>query len=133
MRHLALAFMLFFTSVLPLRADSAAITATINQQIAAFQADDFDRAFEFASPTIRQIFRTAENFGQMVRQGYPMVWRPAKLRFLELRRISGSLWQRVQVVDQQGQVHVLDYQMIKGPDGWLINAVHLLKAPGAAA
>lgn len=133
MRHLALAFMLFFTSALPLRADSAAITATINQQIAAFQADDFDRAFEFASPTIRQIFRTAENFGQMVRQGYPMVWRPAKLRFLELRRISGSLWQRVQVVDQQGQVHVLDYQMIKGPDGWLINAVHLLKAPGAAA
>lgn len=133
MRHLALAFMLFFTSVLPLRADSAAITATINQQIAAFQADDFDRAFEFASPTIRQIFRTAENFGQMVRQGYPMVWRPAKLRFLELRRISGSLWQRVQVVDQQGQVHVLDYQMIKSPDGWLINAVHLLKAPGAAA
>lgn len=133
MRHLALAFMLFFTSVLPLRADSAAITATISQQIEAFQADDFDRAFEFAGPTIQQIFRTAENFGQMVRQGYPMVWRPAKLRFLELRRISGSLWQRVQVVDQQGQVHVLDYQMIKGPDGWLINAVHLLKAPGAAA
>ena len=133
MRHLALAFMLFFTSALPLRADGAAITATINQQIEAFQADDFDRAFEFASPTIQQIFRTAENFGQMVRQGYPMVWRPAKLRFLELRRISGSLWQRVQVVDQQGQVHVLDYQMIKGPDGWLINAVHLLKAPGAAA
>ena len=133
MRHLALAFMLFFTSVLPLRADSAAITATINQQIEAFQSDDFDRAFEFASPTIQQIFRTAENFGQMVRQGYPMVWRPAKLRFLELRRSSGSLWQRVQVVDQQGQVHVLDYQMIKGPDGWLINAVHLLKAPGAAA
>ena len=60
MRHLALAFMLFFTSVLPLRADSAAITATINQQIEAFQADDFERAFEFASPTIQQIFRTAE-------------------------------------------------------------------------
>jgi len=39
----------------------------------------------------------------------------------------------VQVVDQQGQVHVLDYQMINGPDGWRINAVQLLKAPGAAA
>jgi hypothetical protein len=133
MRHLALAFVLFLTSILPLRADSAAITATINQQIEAFQADDFERAFEFASPTIQQIFRSAENFGQMVRQGYPMVWRPAKVRFLELRRISGSLWQRVQVVDQQGQVHVLDYQMINGPDGWRINAVQLLKAPGAAA
>ena len=62
-----------------------------------------------------------------------MVWRPADVRYLELREIGGSLWQTVQVTDADGNVHLLDYQMIPGEDGWKINAVQLLQAPGVNA
>jgi len=105
------------------------IEATIGAQIEAFRADDFAQAFQFASPSIQGMFRTPENFGNMVRQGYPMVWRPAEVRYLDLREISGALWQKVMITDAQGAVHVLDYQMIPSDNGWKINGVTRLKAP----
>jgi hypothetical protein len=112
----------------------AAIASVISGQIDAFRADDFTAAFEFASPTIRNAFRTAENFGAMVRGGYPMVWRPDEVRFLEARMINGALWQKVMIRDQAGAVHLLDYQMVQSPGGgWLINAVQVLQAPDLAA
>lgn len=114
-------------------AQNAEIETTIDSQIEAFLADDFNRAFSFASPNIQQIFRTPENFGVMVRRGYPMVWRPADVRFLELREIEGRLWQKVQITDGEGRVHILDYQMIELDSGWKINAVQLLKEPAVSA
>lgn len=107
------------------------IQATIGSQIEAFRADDFAQAFTYASPNIRRMFRTPENFGAMVRGGYPMVWRPSEVRFLELREIAGALWQKVMVTDSKGRAHILDYQMIEIDDGWKINAVQLVKTGGA--
>lgn len=63
----------------------AAIRGVIGSQLDAFEADDVDRAFGFASNGIRGMFGTPERFGQMVREGYPMVWRPGEVRYLELR------------------------------------------------
>lgn len=115
------------------QAQNAEIEANISAQIEAFKADDFDAAFSYASPNIRQIFRTPENFGAMVRGGYPMVWRPGNVQFLELREIAGRLWQKVLITDAQGAIHILDYQMIKLESGWKINGVQILQTPGAAA
>jgi hypothetical protein len=121
---------------LPARAQEppeAAIRGVIQSQIEAFLADDFATAFTFASPAIRGIFQTPENFGAMVRNGYPMVWRPESVEFGELREIGGRLWQRVIVRDAGGRVHALDYQMVPGEDGWRINGVQLLPAPDVGA
>lgn len=109
------------------------IEATIQDQIDAFVADDVATAFSFASPNIKMLFGSSERFGQMVRDGYPMVWRPDELRFLELRDIDGALWQKVMIRDQAGRFHVLDYQMIPGGAGWQINGVQILRAPGVGA
>ena len=109
------------------------IENTIQSQIDAFLADDFDTAFNFASPTIQGIFGSSVRFGSMVRNGYPMVWRPDELRFLELRSISGEIWQKILIRDQSGNVHLLDYQMIQTSDGWRINGVQLLRAPDVGA
>jgi hypothetical protein len=111
----------------------AAIQSTIQNQITAFQADDFARAFTYASPTIKGMFGTAENFGMMVQRGYPMVHRPESLRMLELREVEGQLWQRVMVTDAKGTTHMLDYQMIQTAQGWQINAVQLLPQSGVGA
>ncbi|SEO04082.1 protein of unknown function [Salinihabitans flavidus] len=113
-------------------AQETAIQGVISDQIARFQADDVEGAFEHASPGIRRLFGTAERFGAMVRQGYPMVWRPGEVRYLNLREIGGALWQKVLIRDRAGRTHLLDYQMVEGENGWKINAVQVLEAPGAA-
>ncbi|MGB4829630.1 MAG: DUF4864 domain-containing protein [Paracoccaceae bacterium] len=118
---------------LPAAAQEAPIEGTIQGQIDAMMVDDFTTAFTFASPNIKTIFGTAENFGMMVRQGYPMVYQPRDVRMGELREVAGALWQRVYVTDADGRGHVLDYQMVETPDGWKINAVRLLRAEGIGA
>ncbi len=109
------------------------IEGTIQGQIDAFRVDDFVKAYRFASPNIQMLFGGPSNFGAMVRNGYPMVWRPDELRFLELREIAGNLWQKVLIRDQAGNIHILDYQMIETNEGWRINGVQLLRAPGVGA
>ena len=128
----------WFLSLAMARAEEAgpsnsAIESVIGAQIEAFRKDDFATAFTFASPNIRSMFGTADNFGLMVRRGYPMVWRPGPLQFLELRDEQGLLWQKVMVRDQQGVFFVLDYQIIETPDGWRINGVYLVQAPQLGA
>jgi hypothetical protein len=114
---------------LPAAAQDTPIEQTIQSQIDAFLADDFTTAFSFASPTIQGMFGTAENFGAMVKNGYPMVYRPAEVEMGELREVAGNLWQRVRVVDQAGKAWFLDYMMVETAEGWQINAVQLLPAP----
>ena len=110
-----------------------AIEGIIQNQMNAFVADDFATAFTFASPNIKGIFGTAENFGAMVAQGYPMVYRPDAVQMLELRSVAGNLWQRVMITDATGRTHLLDYMMIDTADGWQINAVQLLPQAGVGA
>ena len=111
----------------------AGIEATISAQIDAFLKDDFAEAFTYASPNIQGMFGNSDRFGQMVRNGYPMVWRPGEVQYLELRDISGALWQKVLIRDQEGGTHILDYQMIRTSEGWKINGVQILQAPDVAA
>ncbi|MFN3825661.1 MAG: DUF4864 domain-containing protein [Pseudorhodobacter sp.] len=129
----AVAFILLISSPVAAQGTNPAITGTITGQIDALRADDFATAFSFASPTIKRLFGSAENFGAMVRQGYPMVHRPDTVRMLALREVAGAVWQRVMITDGAGRTHLLDYQMIETPEGWQINAVQLLRDPGVGA
>jgi len=113
--------------------DSQAIEGVIGSQLDAFNARDVETAFIYASPMIKGMFGTPQNFGLMVEQGYPMVWTNADVRFLELREIAGQLWQKVLLRDAAGGLHVVDYQMIETADGWQINGVSILPAPDVGA
>lgn len=105
------------------------IEATIGAQLEAFKADDFEQAFTYAAPNIQGIFQTPDRFGAMVRNGYPMVWRPGAVRYLELREIQGALWQRVEITDAQGDLHWLDYRMAQIDGEWRIAGVQVLRPP----
>jgi len=136
MRSTVLAFVmaaLLGGAALAQEPQNTAIEGVIQNQITALKADDFTTAFTFASPTIKGMFGTAENFGAMVAQGYPMVYRPDAVRMLELRRVAGNLWQRVMITDTSGTTHLLDYMMVETPEGWQINAVQLLPQQGVGA
>ncbi|WP_415922027.1 DUF4864 domain-containing protein [Tateyamaria sp. SN6-1] len=109
------------------------IEGVISDQIEAFKVDDFERAFTFAAPNIRGIFRTPENFGVMVRRGYPMIWRPAEVDFLDLRQEQGQFIQTVRIEDAAGTTHLFAYSMTETEDGWRISGVQPLEAPGVNA
>ncbi len=113
--------------------DQAAIEAVITDQLQDFNARDVPGAWEHASPMIQGIFGTPENFGDMVENGYPMVWDNSDARFLELRDENGELRQKVMVEDAEGRAWILDYEMVELPEGWRINGVQVLPAPDVAA
>ena len=110
----------------PAWSDEGKIQTTIQSQIEAFQRDDLVAAFEYASPNIQTIFKSSKRFGLMVQRGYPMVYRPSDIKFLELETIEGEFWQKVRIQDQQGRFHVMAYRMISLDGKWLINGVQLL-------
>jgi hypothetical protein len=111
----------------------SAIRQVISDQISAFLADDFETAFTFASPNIKRLFRDPDRFGRMVRDGYPMVWRPSDVRFAALLREGDRMVQSVFVTDERGALHVLDYDMIETERGWEIDGVRVRRPNDAGA
>lgn len=128
MSRLIAAILVALTLALPARADETAIQGVITSQIEAFKVDDFARAFTFASPMIKGMFRNSDNFGRMVKNGYPMVWRPAGMRFGGLTTREGKLFQTVFFTDQAGKLFEAAYEMIETDAGWQINGVYIREA-----
>lgn len=129
MRSLLLALTVAMGLAGAARADEAAVRSVISAQIEAFKAGDVVRAYSYASPFIQQKFGTPEIFGTMVREGYPMVWNPSEVTFLEIEDIGGRFWQNVLVRDASGTDYIVEYEMIEGEAGWRINGVRVREAP----
>lgn len=130
---LLMTFFSFAASAQEVIAPNPDIEATINGQFNAFRAEDILGAWGFASPNIQGLFGTPDRFGAMVQQGYPMVWNPGAVTFIDLQSFGGIIVQRVEVIDQAGALHYLGYQMIETEAGWRINGVQVLRAPSIGA
>lgn len=114
-------------------ADAAAMRAVIEAQLAAFEQNDAERAFAFASPNIRHSFETPSGFLNMVQQGYPVVYRPQTVRFLPPRLVDDQPIQVVEMSDRDGMVWMAIYRLQKQPDGtWLIDGCALVPGRDAA-
>ncbi|MEY8882063.1 DUF4864 domain-containing protein [Donghicola sp. XS_ASV15] len=133
MKTLTLAAALWLGLAMGAVAQSDDIRQTIRSQLDAFKSDDFTAAYDYASPTIKNVFRNPEMFGHMVQHGYPMVWRPGAVVFLDLEERDGRTFQPVMIEDRSGKVHVLEYKMIQIDGQWQIDGVRLLDSDGAIA
>lgn len=111
----------------PAQAQEDDIQTIISGQLTAFQADDMDAAFSFASKQIKSIFQNSATFGRMVKNGYPMVYRPKSFEFQKLHEVEGHYFQQVQIEDQDGVFYVIQYAMINSDLGWKIDGVQLFK------
>lgn len=110
--------------------DQAAIRGVIQNQIAAFQRDDGAAAFGYASPAIRAMFGAPDIFMDMVRRGYPAVYRPRSFEFAALRDDAGALLQMVEIVGPDGAPVLAAYKMVRSPEGgWLIDGCFILSKP----
>ena len=129
MRQTILSILFALLLASPVTAQDQAIRDVISDQIAAFQSEDAGRAFTFASPFIQDKFETPETFGRMVREGYPMVWNPSEVTFLEAREIGGKLWQEVFLRDAEGRGWIAEYELVEVEGALRINGVRIREAP----
>ncbi|MFO1105384.1 MAG: DUF4864 domain-containing protein [Amaricoccus sp.] len=109
------------------------IRAAISDQIAAFQTEDIDRAFAHASPAVRHRFRSAERFCRMVRDGFPMIWHPARLQFASRTERDGRTFQNVLITDRSGTLYVAEFAMVRVDGDWRIDGVEVRLAEGTSA
>lgn len=115
-------------------ADAGAIRGIIAAQLDAFRRDDGERAFSFASPGIRAMFRDPETFMRMVRGGYRPVYRPREVEFRSLGLEDGRWTQRVLLVGPDGMPVIARYIMERQPDGsWRIDGCVLEPVPEVTA
>lgn len=119
--------------VLPVQAQQDEIKSVISGQIQSFLKDDFEKAFTYAAPNIKQMFGTPERFGQMVTNGYPMVHRPSEVTFQDLVESDGAYTQDVLLRDVQGLYYVARYTMVQVGGDWQISGVQVLKSAGVGA
>jgi len=122
----------------PVAADPASDAETlVRGQIAAFSADDGERAFSFAAPEVQQKFGDAGRFMQMVRKSYPAVYRPQSLHFQPASFPEGEsgdvMLQGVEVTDAGGGYWMATYQIERQADGeWRIAGCALRRLMGRA-
>jgi hypothetical protein len=114
-------------STLP-ASDQQAIRQVIGAQLEAFQHDDGNTAFGFATPAIQQKFGDAATFMQMVKSGYSAVYRPRSVAFDELLDTAFGPDQILKVIGPDGRAYTAHYIMEKQPDGrWMINGCYLTR------
>jgi len=115
----------------PTAAEWNTMRAVIQAQIDAFREDKGELAFSYAAPGIREQFKTAENFMRMVKTGYPAVYRPASVAFVDSAFEDGIPILMVQFSDSAGAVWIGLYTMQRQPDqSWKVSGCRLV--PGKA-
>jgi hypothetical protein len=108
--------------------DQQAIRQVIEAQLEAFQHDDGDRAFGFATPEIQQKFGDAATFMQMVKSGYSAVYRPRSVAFDRLVDTGFGPDQILKLIGPDGRTYTAHYMMQKQSDGsWMINGCYLTR------
>jgi len=113
--------------------EKADIQSTISDQLRAFASDNFIEAFTHASPGIKDIFGTVENFSNMVKKGYPMVWRYNNFEFLNLEETPQGYSQIVRITDQNDKLFLLKYFMKNVAGIWKISGVSIIETSDFSA
>jgi hypothetical protein len=105
--------------------------AVVQAQLDAFAADDARRAFLLASPGARRHLGSPDNFINLVRKRYAVVYRPASVAFLKPQLIDGVVVLGVQMTDTQGAAWLATYTLERQPDGlFLIEGCELAENEG---
>ena len=98
------------------------IQSVIVAQLAAFAEDDADRAFQTATPAVREAIGASGLFLALVRGAYPMVYRPASVTFHKPEQDNGSVLQLVEITDAQAKSWLALFALEQQPDAsWRIS------------
>ena len=107
-----------------------AVRYTISSQIDAFKDNDVKKAYTFAAPNIQAQFPSPDIFGLMVRNGYPIIWKPKSYKFTTFKDLGNRCIQRVLFQSYNGSLESYDYILEKNGSVWKIAAVLTIKSAG---
>ena len=109
--------------------DEEQIISVVSSQLQAFQDDDFEKAYSYASPTIQTIFPDYKKFRDMIVGQYQAVYRPKSINFGNVTTQGGTTFLEVYLVDPDGIFVTAVYTMQQQEDdSWLINGCFLNQA-----
>ena len=107
-----------------------AVRYTISSQIDAFKDNDVKKAYTFAAPNIRAQFPNPDIFGLMVRNGYPIIWKPKNYKFTTFKDLGNRCIQRVLFQSYNGSLESYDYILEKDGNLWKIAGVLTINSAG---
>jgi hypothetical protein len=116
----------------PARADDLpeqAFQSIITHQLNAMAKDDNAAAYSDAAPNVQAIFPSADIFMNMVRNGYPPVYRNKSFSFTGTGTDpNGRVYEKVAIEGADGVAYKAYYFMEQQPDGsWKISGCVVLK------
>ena len=103
---------------------------TISSQIDAFKDNDVKKAYTFAAPNIQAQFPNPDIFGLMVRNGYPIIWKPKSYKFTTFKDLGNNCIQRVLFQSYNGSLESYDYILEKSGNLWKIAGVLTINSAG---
>jgi hypothetical protein len=123
-RLAALLALTFAALTAPLRAlanpiselDAAKVREVVVAQLSALAVDDADKAFETATPAVREAIGSSGRFLAMVRGAYPMVYRPSSVSFHKPEEDDGSVLQLVEIKDERDKSWLALFALEQQPD-----------------
>ncbi len=113
--------------------DQKQIIEVVQAQLDAFAQDDAAKAFSFAAPNIRHLVGSAENFLEMVRTKYEIVYRPSATTFMQPIGEAGQAVLKVRMTDEDGDIWIATYTLQRQKTKvWRITGCALNEATGIA-
>ena len=97
----------------------------VNDQLAAFRADDFSSAYRQASTSVQQKF-TLSQFEAMVRRNYLEMAHAQRVEFGSVRVADSTAVMEVFFFASDGSARVFVYSLISEDGGWKIGGVEEL-------
>jgi len=104
--------------------------AVISGQIAALMRNDAERAYSFASPSIRSLYPDKNQFLDMVRKNYEPVYQAGNYAFGRSKLIGGGemVLQEVMIGAREGKDWTAIYQMRLMDDGsYKVDGVRMMR------
>lgn len=111
--------------------DIETIQGVISEQLAAFQSEDAETAFSYASPDVQQRFQTPQQFMSMVQAAYTPVYQSQSANFEAIEVVQGQPVQAVTLLGPAGEWVTAYYQMERQADKtWRIAGCVLVPLEG---
>ena len=96
--------------------DAKAVQTVVQNQLAAFASGNADKAFSYAAPDLRKSIGSSAAFMAMVKNSYPVVYRPASAVFLKAEGSGDEVVQKVHMLDTSGTPYLAVYSLQRQKD-----------------
>lgn len=111
-------------------AQAEEVRDVIVAQLQALAEDDADRAFQTATPAVREAIGSSGRFLAMVRGAYPMVYRPSSVSFHKPESNDGTVLQMVEITDGDDKSWIALFALERQPDSsWRISGCVVAENP----